>query len=197
MRRLKRWKMVVVGILVSSVTTAAGTHGGGHGHSSDSDESMTEQMETMGEHMEEGMAHAHDEWVDPPAEYAEVSGGHWAELDAIKRGESIFETQCAACHGVDGQGTGPVAGSLAHRPADLTNHFHAQPGTGDAYLFWRVSEGGTVEPFRSQGSAMPAFKDILDNEQRWDVLAYIHTFFHQGLYSWREVDSASDGHSTN
>lgn len=85
------------------------------------------------------------------------------------------------CHGADGRGTGPAAKSLVHPPADLTHHFHIRPGDGDAYLFWRVSEGGTAEPFKSMQSAMPAFKTVLSEDQRWDVLAYVHNRFHQGF----------------
>jgi Cu/Ag efflux protein CusF len=85
------------------------------------------------------------------------------------------------CHGTDGKGTGPAAQSLPHPPADLTHHFHRAPGDGDAYLFWRISEGGQVEPFKSMQSAMPAFKTVLSEEQRWDVLAYVHAQFHRGF----------------
>ena len=28
---------------------------------------------------------------------------------------------------------------------------------------------------------MPAYKDILSEDQRWDVLAYVHTEFHKGF----------------
>ncbi len=85
------------------------------------------------------------------------------------------------CHGTDGRGTGPAAASLPHAPADLTNHYHRAPGDGDTYLFWRVSEGGQVEPFRSMQSTMPAFKTTLTDDQRWDVLAYVHAEFHEGF----------------
>ena len=102
MKRMIRWKVVTVGVLVSGLATAAGVHDIGHGLGSDSDDSMATQMDAMSEHME-GMGHAHDEWVDPPPEYNELSGGHWTDLDAIKRGRQIFEAQCASCHGVDGQ----------------------------------------------------------------------------------------------
>jgi Cu/Ag efflux protein CusF len=85
------------------------------------------------------------------------------------------------CHGADGKGTGPLARGLPHPPADLTHHFHRAPGDGDAYLFWRVSEGGQVEPFKSSLSAMPAFKYVLSEDQRWDVLAYVHAEFHKGF----------------
>jgi Cu/Ag efflux protein CusF len=76
-----------------------------------------------------------------------------------------------------------MARTLPHPPADLTHHFHRAPGDGDAYLFWRVSEGGQVEPFKSSQSAMPAFKAVLSAEQRWDVLAYVHAEFHRGFLS--------------
>jgi Cu/Ag efflux protein CusF len=85
------------------------------------------------------------------------------------------------CHGSDGKGTGIAAKGLPHPPADLTHHFHRAPGDGDAYLFWRVSEGGQVEPFKSSQSAMPAFKTVLSEDQRWDVLAYVHAEFHKGF----------------
>jgi mono/diheme cytochrome c family protein len=85
------------------------------------------------------------------------------------------------CHGTDGKGTGPAAKGLPHPPADLTHHFHRAPGDRDAYLFWRVSEGGQVEPFASMQSTMPAFKTVLSEDQRWDVLAYAHAQFHKGF----------------
>ena len=103
-----------------------------------------------------------------------MSSDRWTNQAAIARGKQLFKTNCELCHGADGQGTGPGAKGLEHPPADLTNHFHMKPGDGDAYLFWRVSEGGFVEPFKSMKSAMPAFKSVLSEDQRWDVLAYVH-----------------------
>jgi hypothetical protein len=35
-------------------------------------------------------------------------------------GQVLYTTHCASCHGVDGRGSGPVAGSLVIRPSDLT-----------------------------------------------------------------------------
>ena len=31
---------------------------------------------------------------------------------------------------------------------------------------------------------MPAFKTILSEDERWDVLAYVHVYFHLGLAKW-------------
>ena len=44
----------------------------------------------------------------------------------------------------------------------------------DAYWFWRVSEGGQGEPYKSKGSVMPGYKDVLSIEDRWAVIAYQH-----------------------
>jgi mono/diheme cytochrome c family protein len=125
--------------------------------------------------------HQHDTWEPPPAEYAGARSTRWDDPAAIARGEPLFQTYCMVCHGTDGKGTGPAAVGLPHAPADLTHHFHRAPGDGDAYLFWRVSEGGQVEPFHSMQSVMPAFKTVLSEDQRWDVLAYVHAKFHGGF----------------
>ncbi len=132
--------------------------------------------------------HKHGRWPAPPPEYADKIGSSWRNEDAAKRGAKIFARQCAMCHGADGRGTGPVATNLAHAPANLNHHFHKPTQSGDAYLFWRISEGGMVEPFKSQDSAMPAFKHVLSEEQRWDVLSYVHQLFHRGAVGGRKVE---------
>ena len=35
-------------------------------------------------------------------------------------GEAIYRTHCAACHGLDAEGNGPMAGVLTIKPTDLT-----------------------------------------------------------------------------
>jgi mono/diheme cytochrome c family protein len=129
----------------------------------------------------DGHTHKHDAWEPPPPAYAGARSTRWGDPAAAARGEPLFQTHCMVCHGTDGRGTGPGAVGLPHAPADLTHHFHRAPGDGDAYLFWRVSEGGQVEPFRSMQSMMPAFKTVLSEDERWDVLAYVHATFHGGF----------------
>lgn len=147
-------------VLFSALTLAAGTHP--HTHS-------------------DSGAHRHDSWATPPAEYGQLKYDKWADEAAADRGKALYQQNCAICHGEDGKGRGPAAAGLEHKPADLTNHFHLAPGNGDGYLYWRVSEGGVVEPFRPMKSAMPSFKAILSETQRWDVLTYIHHKFHGGF----------------
>ena len=63
------------------------------------------------------------------------------------------------------------------------------------YWFWRVSEGGKVEPFKSRGSKMPAWKDELSVVDRWAVIAYAHTLSgHQGPHTASEHPEIGGGH---
>ncbi len=40
--------------------------------------------------------------------------------EALTRGEFLYRMHCAACHGSDARGDGPVAQELRTRPSDLT-----------------------------------------------------------------------------
>lgn len=67
-------------------------------------------------------------------------------------GEEIYQAQCAACHGPEGRGDGPLAQRLDRRPADLTQ-------LGDGAAFPRAHIMGYVDGyFRDDaGEVMPRF----------------------------------------
>jgi mono/diheme cytochrome c family protein len=125
-----------------------------------------------------GPGHAHGDHEHPPvpAAYANahVPSAVWTDPKMIARGREIFGAKCAICHGEKGDGKGPGALNLPLKPADLTDAkmVAAMP---DNFWVWRVSEGGLVEPFRSKGSVMPAWKGELSLKDRWAVIAYAHT----------------------
>ncbi|NJO08251.1 MAG: c-type cytochrome, partial [Chloroflexaceae bacterium] len=83
----------------------------------------------------------------------------------------FYAEDCAVCHGETGKGDGVFSRGMNPRPIDLTNKVLLDR-LSDDYLYWRVSEGGLEAPFLS---AMPAFKDILDDEQRWELIAYVRS----------------------
>lgn len=139
--------------------------------------------------------HAHASWSEPPAAFAAKTFDQWNSYEQASKGMNLYRDNCMHCHGVDGRGTGPLAKSLEHPPADLTNHFHAAAGKGDQYLFWRISEGGTVEPFIGMKSAMPAFKGTLSEEERWSTLSYIHQVFHRGFKGEGQAPAGMPGMS--
>ena len=102
-----------------------------------------------------------------PPEYAGLTNPIPADEESLARGAETYTNLCATCHGDGGMGDGPAGASLDPAPAPIA---HTSQMLGDDYLFWRISEGGAMEPFNS---AMIAWKDGLDEEARWDVINYI------------------------
>jgi mono/diheme cytochrome c family protein len=160
-RRLSTRLAIVVASLLLGSAGAPGV-GGGNG-----------QADKHHHKADAGTLHLH---APVPPEYQSMTApsGLWTDPGAIARGQAIYGAKCAVCHGEQGAGDGPAAASLPLKPASFTDTAMVAEMT-DAYWFWRVSEGGLIEPFRSAGSVMPAWKDELSVEDRWAVIAYQHS----------------------
>jgi mono/diheme cytochrome c family protein len=102
-----------------------------------------------------------------PQDYAGLTNPVSFDEESLARGAEIYSANCAACHGDGGMGDGPAAAGLNPAPAPIA---HTSLMLGDSYLFWRISEGGTAEPF---SSTMPGWKTMLDEQARWDVINYV------------------------
>jgi mono/diheme cytochrome c family protein/polyhydroxyalkanoate synthesis regulator phasin len=101
-----------------------------------------------------------------PAEYSGLTNPVVADEASLARGAEAYTT-CAVCHGGTGLGDGTAAAALNPAPANIA---HTSQMMGDAYLFWRISEGGVQFE-----TAMPAWKDALDEQTRWDLINYVQT----------------------
>jgi cbb3-type cytochrome oxidase cytochrome c subunit/mono/diheme cytochrome c family protein len=66
----------------------------------------------------------------------------------VTKGRSLYQRNCASCHGARGQGDGPGANSLHPRPANLAAHRYTS--TGVARILWNGAPG----------TAMPAWRDF-------------------------------------
>jgi mono/diheme cytochrome c family protein len=97
----------------------------------------------------------------------------WTDPVVLHRGEAIHSTKCAVCHGTQGAGDGPDASWGGPKAGSFLDRAMVAQMT-ETYWFWRVSEGALVEPYKSKGSVMPAYKDDLSVEDRWAVIAYQH-----------------------
>jgi mono/diheme cytochrome c family protein len=86
---------------------------------------------------------------------------------AAEAGKELFGKNCISCHGETGKGDGTASASLDPRPGNLAED---QKSLSDGYLFWRIADGGLMEPFIS---AMPAWKTVLDDEQIWQLVTHI------------------------
>jgi len=110
----------------------------------------------------------------PPAaaKVARVAGTH----DAAVRGRNDYATYCAPCHGLLGQGDGPLAPLLVPRPARHSDTAFMNT-LSDEYLFHLLKEGG---PARGKSALMGAWGRILSAQQIRDLIAYLRVLAQQG-----------------
>jgi copper transport protein len=92
------------------------------------------------------------------------------DREALVRGALLYQQNCLTCHGFGGRGDGPLARTLASRPADLRLHVmeHAEG------QLWRWISDGVP------GTAMPAFRGQIDDDDRWRLVAFIKGFSETG-----------------
>jgi mono/diheme cytochrome c family protein len=99
-----------------------------------------------------------------PEPYSSMSAPEVGE-GALERAAEFYTQNCASCHGDGGWGDGPAGQALDPAPAPLAR---TSLRMSDGYLFWRMSEGGAVF-----ASAMPAWKETLNEQQIWEMIAYL------------------------
>ena len=97
--------------------------------------------------------------------YHSPTGFSTASIDG---GKTLFAQNCAACHGAQARGDGPIAKTLPIPPADLTEPHLWMHRDGE--LFWWLTHG--IENPEG-GLAMPAFATKLSDADRWSVIDYI------------------------
>jgi cytochrome c553 len=136
-------------------------------------ESLGEHDEGEEQDHEEAEDHDDDEHVhaEVPEEYADLSNPLGGDSEAISSGSKLFIANCATCHGDSGDGDGPASAGLDPKPAPLSDG-EMLNDLSDAYLYWRISEGGIADPFNS---AMPSWKGIFGDKQIWQLVMYIRT----------------------
>ena len=106
-----------------------------------------------------------------PVEYLNQSSPYPKARGVIKEGSKVYAEHCIACHGPRGMGDGTAGKDLAPSPA-LLSYLEREPQTADSYLLWTITEGGAAF-----GSDMPAFKDLLSEDEIWQVVLYMRAGF--------------------
>ena len=96
--------------------------------------------------------------------------------EASEKGKEVYENSCAHCHGTEGRGDGSAAENLLPKPRDFTRGLYKIRSTEagqlptDQDLFDIITEG-------MPGSSMPPWDTALSANDRWEVVAYIKTFY--------------------
>jgi mono/diheme cytochrome c family protein len=84
-----------------------------------------------------------------------------ASPEVLAKGKTLFEANCAACHGPLGRGDGPAGAGLTPRPPDLR---------GNASTW---SDGQIAAQIQNGRGGMPAFAKPLDNRSIWSIVHHV------------------------
>ena len=102
-----------------------------------------------------------------------ASEGSAIDPDQLATGKRVYDANCAACHGPNGEGQPnwkvPVNGVFPAPPHNSSGHTWHHP---DQVLLEVIAKGGGLP-----NSAMPAYADILTPDESGAVLDYIKTFW--------------------
>lgn len=141
--------------LILSLSAPLVLAGGDQAHEHHDDQGQAAKSQGHGDH-----GHGHGGW-SAPAEMAARHNPIATTVSSIERGQRIFAATCATCHGQQGRGDGPAAAALNPKPADLVV---MAPQHTDGDFAWRIATGR---------GAMPAWQNVLSEEQIWDVVNYL------------------------
>ena len=117
----------------------------------------------------------------------QVQGHHELANRNLENGYRNYQEYCASCHGVNLEGQANWRsrnedGTLPAPPHDETGHtWHHET----EMLFEYTKLGGQVTleavGVKNFTSGMPAFGDVLTDEQIWEVLSYIRSTWPQHI----------------
>tara|TARA_R110000787_G_scaffold86993_4_gene185443 strand:- start:302 stop:964 length:663 start_codon:yes stop_codon:yes gene_type:complete len=99
-------------------------------------------------------------WHAPAVEAEKINPVRY-DVESVTVGKQLFADHCQACHGYWGEGNGVIGLTLNNQPANLLRIAGKQsPGA----FAWKIATGRNV---------MPAFRDVLSEEQIWHVVNFI------------------------
>lgn len=84
---------------------------------------------------------------------------------AIKKGKNLYTQLCVICHGTKGKGDGVAGVVLNPKPANFNSEVFINQT--DGAIFSKITEGK---------APMAAYKDLISETERWQLINYIRTF---------------------
>lgn len=89
-----------------------------------------------------------------------------AKVPDLKRGATLYQEQCASCHGAEGRGDGPLAAKLEPAPIAFTDRERARERSLFS-LHQSITRG-------VEGTSMNSFAQLSDDD-RWALAFYVST----------------------
>lgn len=102
-------------------------------------------------------------WVAPASADA-IKNPFANNEDATKKGKKLYNQLCSICHGDKGKGDGVAGVALTPKPGNFTTD--KVQSQSDGALFWKMTNGR---------APMAAYKDLIKEEERWQLVNYIRT----------------------
>ena len=112
----------------------------------------------------------------------------------IRTGNSLYVRNCMPCHGDRLDGGGHFASAFSPVPADFTSNGTIAQLT-ESYVFWRIAKGGPGLPNEGTpwNSAMPAWEDILTEDEIWSVILFLYDQTGWTPRTWEEEGEGEGG----
>lgn len=85
---------------------------------------------------------------------------------SIANGATLFSENCGECHGLQGKGNGIKSRTLSTKLPDLLMEPHTVEHTPGDFYHWIT--------YGMENTDMPGFKEKLSNEDRWDLVNFLH-----------------------
>jgi mono/diheme cytochrome c family protein len=101
------------------------------------------------------------EWIVPEDQKAVVASFTFTP-DIQKQGEQLYNKNCQSCHGIPGKDNWA---KLTPPPGDLSKEKAQKQSDGE--WFYKITAGK---------APMPEFRNILSEDERWWIIAYLRTY---------------------
>lgn len=88
------------------------------------------------------------------------------DVISISNGAALYAGNCVSCHGPQGKGNGIIAKTFDPPPTDLLTEPHTARHTAGDFFHWLT--------YGIKNTNMPVFSGSLSEEDRWDVVNYMH-----------------------
>ena len=83
--------------------------------------------------------------------------------EALARGQALYESFCAVCHGPRGAGDGPLVPRIPNPPSYSSERVRAMPA---GQIFHVISRGS---------GRMPSYAAQVPSDERWHLVHYVQT----------------------
>ena len=94
---------------------------------------------------------------------------------SLENGKALYESNCKVCHGISGNGDGPIAKQFDPAPAVLSDPQITGDGNSAAYDNFQVINVGIAN------TAMVGWADMFSESDLWDVTYYIRSFSNENV----------------